>query len=407
VQRPVSVIIPVYDAFASARACLRSVIAHSPQGVRVLVIDDASPSGSFQAALPAEVLSDSRLTVRRNSQNQGFVRSCNAGIELAGSDDVVLLNSDTLVSAHWLEKLQAAAYSRPRIGTVTPLTNNGTICSFPRFGASNPLPTFCSLAQLSEIVEIVSRRAYAELPTCVGFCLYIKRELIERIGVFDAEAFGRGYGEENDFSCRAQAAGYVDILDDATFVYHKGEQSFGKEKEALIQANSEILRRRHPHYFDCVARFYTRDTLEPIRLRIMDALALSHLSCDHFFDKLNENASDWPSYLQCREDISMTKVISTAEEAKQYGELYAQCCASQTPRALDDLMEFLAAYGLAHAPGYPLAIRLCIKAVGKLVWWLDSLEVRGQVEKQAEKLLPKHLINFLKRAHQLYDYFFT
>jgi len=267
-----TVIIPVYNSFPEALACVESVFAHTPDGYRVLMVDDASPEGELADFLPDTVRRDPRLTLVRNPHNLGFVRTCNAAMQMAGNNDVVLLNSDTEVTAGWLERLRQAAYSRPQIGTVTPFTNNGEICSLPRPFSDNRLPPGYSLAEFATLVETVSQRAYPVLPTCIGFCVYIKRELIERIGGFDAESFGRGYGEENDFSCRAQAAGYVDVLDDATFVYHKGRMSFRGETAQLCAKNLAVLENKHPGYQQRIQEFVLADPLQAIHARVHDAM---------------------------------------------------------------------------------------------------------------------------------------
>jgi GT2 family glycosyltransferase len=186
--------------------------------------------------------------------------------------DVILLNSDTEVTPNWLDKLQMATYSRPEIGTATPLTNRGTICSVPEFLADNDLPPGYSLHEFAAMVESVSLRKYPKLPTCVGFCVYIKREVIDRIGVFDEESFGKGYGEENDFSCRLQAAGYVDILDDATFVYHHGSTSFQSQASTLAAEHLKILSRKHPKYLWQVDQFIASGSLRDIHHRIHRAM---------------------------------------------------------------------------------------------------------------------------------------
>ena len=123
-MRSCTIIIPVYNSFAETEACLRSVLRSSESPYRVLVIDDASPDGELREHLPADILGHPRLAVVRNQENLGFVKSCNRGMRSAAHDDVILLNSDTEVTAGWLGRLRQAAYSSPRIGTVTPLTNS-------------------------------------------------------------------------------------------------------------------------------------------------------------------------------------------------------------------------------------------------------------------------------------------
>ncbi len=270
----VSVIIPVYKAFPDAVECLKSVVQHSPWFTKIILVDDCSPEGEFKNHIPRLLRLRGNIKLVRNPKNLGFVGSCNLGMKLAGSDDVVLLNSDTIVTPRWLNKLQAAAYSRKNIGTVTPLTNNGTIASFPTFCQDNELPKDYSLNQFAELVESVSVRQYIELPTAVGFCMYIKRALLDVVGLFDEQAFGKGYGEENDLSLRGQAAGFVDVLDDATYVFHKGSLSFKEDKIELCKTNTETLVKRYPDYMERVATFCRNFPLLVVHARILDEMVI-------------------------------------------------------------------------------------------------------------------------------------
>ncbi len=271
---PVSVIIPVYNAFDATLECIQSVLEHSPDSdLRVFAIDDASSEGQLEEYLPDTVLADKRLHVLRNLENRGFTGTCNRGmLVLSGSDDVILLNSDTVVTPRWIEKLQAASLSQSNIATVTALTNNGIICSVPRFCEDNELPSGLSLQEFSDLVEHVSRRTYPALPTCVGFCAYIRREVIDSIGGLDERAFPKGYGEENDFSCRAQDAGFHDVVDDATFILHKGGLSFGDSQHELRRSHGKVLNERHPRYERRVAEFCRTNPLRDVHAAIWNGL---------------------------------------------------------------------------------------------------------------------------------------
>ena len=105
---------------------------------------------------------------------------------------------------------------------------------------------------------------YPDLPTGVGFCLYIRRALIDAIGIFDP-AFGKGYGEENDFCLRAAQAGFRNVLCDDAFVVHLGERSFAGRKAELGSRNMALLLERHPHYLDLVHAYIAADPLRPLR----------------------------------------------------------------------------------------------------------------------------------------------
>ena len=272
VLRSRTIVIPVFNAFPDALACLRSVLECTEEPYRILAIDDASSDGVLANYLPECIAGDPHVEIVRNPTNLGFVKSCNLGMRMSAPSDVVLLNSDVEVTPRWLSKLAQAAESNPWVGTVTPLTNNGEICSIPKFMNRNELPPNYTLHEFAALVERASARLYPELPTCVGFCVYINRRLLDKIGLFDEEQFGRGYGEENDLSCRAQAAGFHDVLDDSTFVLHKGGRSFAADAERLMADNLRVLEAKHPRYSPRIQQFVTGNPLREVHGRIHEAM---------------------------------------------------------------------------------------------------------------------------------------
>jgi len=260
----VAVVIPVYRGFEETRRCLQTVLEHrGPVPVEVIVVDDRSPDPLISRWLE-ELADGGRITLLRNETNRGFVASVNRGMEAAGRRDVVLLNSDTEVPANWLERLVGHAYSDARIGTVTPFSNNATICSWPALPGGD-LPVGFSLERIDAACHAANRGRQVDIPTAVGFCMFIRRDCLDAVGTFDEAAFGRGYGEENDFCCRAHALGWRHVLACDTFVYHVGETSFGKEAPERAAAWS-VLTRRHPGYPAAVARHIEADDAAPCRL---------------------------------------------------------------------------------------------------------------------------------------------
>jgi glycosyltransferase involved in cell wall biosynthesis len=186
--------------------------------------------------------------------------------------DVVLLNSDTIVTPRWLERLIDAAYSSGDVGTVTPLSNHATLCSVPKGFEENLLPAGFDVASFAALIEGASERSYPRIPTGVGVCLYIRRALLDDIGFFDAARFGLGYGEENDFCMRALARGWLHVADDATFIYHAGHRSFRGSRRALQRRALATLRRLHPRYMATIAELMKVDPLAAVRARIRSAL---------------------------------------------------------------------------------------------------------------------------------------
>jgi len=265
-----SVIVPVYNAVADVDACLASIVATTPAGSEVLVIDDASPDPAIRRSLGVWAARQRPgWRFLHNLENLGFVGTANRGL-LATSGDVVLLNSDTVVSPGWLEGLQRCLDAHPSTATATPWTNNGEIASLPAFCQVNPVPP--DLAAVAAAVRASGPPVYPELPTAVGFCMAISRRAVDRVGRFDEALFGRGYGEENDFSMRAAAAGLRNVLCDDVYVAHRGGRSFGPLGLEPDGSSMQRLLSRHPDYLAQVEAFIRDDPLAGRRAAVVAAL---------------------------------------------------------------------------------------------------------------------------------------
>jgi len=264
----VDVIVPVYKDHELTRRCLRSVLAAcNTTAFALIVIDDAGPEPELSAELQ-QLAERGLFELRRHAHNLGFVATVNEGMALHPERDVVLLNSDTEVYGNWLDRLRNAAYCRPRVASVTPLSNNATICSYPRFLHDTPYPLETGYEQLDALAARVNAGEVHEAPTGVGFCLYLRRDAPDALGTFDTKTFGRGDGEENDFCQRAIRAGWINLIAADTFVRHIGSASFQGEKGRLLNAAMRHLARRYPHYRDDVDSFIRRDPLAQARQRL-------------------------------------------------------------------------------------------------------------------------------------------
>jgi len=205
-------------------------------------------------------------------QNLGFVATVNRGMEMTGGD-VVLLNSDTEVTTGWLESLQRCLASDPAIATATPWTNNGEIASLPNFCEANPAPA--DREGVAAVIAASGTACYPDLPTAVGFCMAISRHALNQLGLFDTETFGVGYGEENDFSMRAQWAGLRNVLCDDVYVVHLGGRSFGPLGLRPDETSMQKLLALHPSYLELVQEFIAADPLAQRRHELLDALAVA------------------------------------------------------------------------------------------------------------------------------------
>lgn len=265
----VDIIVPVYKGLDDTQRCLESVLAAQCQtNWRLIIINDCSPEPALCEWLRTFAQRDTRILLLENTENLGFVGTVNRGMALSQINDVLLLNSDTEVANDWLDRLHRAAYSTSHVGSVTPFSNNATICSYPRFCKANNLPAGYDTTTLDALFAKHLSGQTVEIPTSVGFCMFIQRQCLDEVGLFDVANFGKGYGEENDFCVRAQKAGWTHLHALDTFVKHAGGVSFGESKSTLEQNAMQTLRRLHPSYEADVHAYLARDPASQARLCI-------------------------------------------------------------------------------------------------------------------------------------------
>lgn len=264
--KPVSIIIPVYKAAADLCKCIKSIYENTTFPFQIILIDDASNDEKINK-LCEDYSVKENFKVLKNEKNLGYIKSINLGVTTS-ENDVVLLNSDTIVTKGWLKKLYVCAYNDSKIMTVTPFSNAAGAFSVPGFCKNKNLPRDISLEDMSRIVEHASKHELVRVPTGNGFCMYIKRKAFEDIGLFDEVSFGKGYCEENDFCMRLIHAGFYNIIADDVFIFHRRNASFGRAKQNLLKKNMKIILKRYPEYPQLVRKgFYCR-ALKRTRLRI-------------------------------------------------------------------------------------------------------------------------------------------
>jgi FkbM family methyltransferase len=264
----VDVIVPVYRGQAETLRCIHRVLTSTNRTeFALIVLDDASPEPELSAAL-VELAGRGLFTYLRNDWNRGFVATVNRGMALHARRDVVLLNSDTEVFGDWLDRMLRVAELHSDVGTITPFSNSATICSYPLFPRDNEAQLEVSYAELDALAARVNEGAILDLPTGVGFCMYIRRACLDATGVFDEERFGKGYGEENDFCLRAQRLNWRNVMACDVFVRHTGGASFQGEKSTRIAQALRTLDSLYPSYQEDVKDFILADPVRVYRERL-------------------------------------------------------------------------------------------------------------------------------------------
>ncbi len=272
-----TVVIPVFNALPETLHCLSSVVSNRTFPYRVLIIDDYSDK---ETASTLEQVSEEHgfIHYRRNDRNIGFTCTVNRAINLIPDGDIILLNSDTIVTSGWAEKLTAAAYAQTSVATVTPLSNAAGAFSIPVNNLNNELRFGLSPEHYNRLLENITHRLRPQVPTGNGFCLYVTRQALGVLKGFDEGNFPRGYGEENDFSMRAKQAGFINIIDDSTFIFHTRSASFGPDRKRLVEEGTRRLKALHPSYKDEVREWLSNDPLDTLREKFSEALATRNFS---------------------------------------------------------------------------------------------------------------------------------
>ncbi len=229
------------------------------------MVNDKSPEPEVTRLLNALARRKLFLYIE-NIENMGFVISANKGMAVDSYSHKLLLNSDTIVYDGWLDRI--CAHAENRVGTVTPLSNNATIFSYPDPNTSNNYSLELSLRDLDLAASVAGKGSSVEVPTGVGFCMLIHRDCYREVGELDAETFARGYGEENDFCVRAAQMGWKNIAATDVFVRHTGEVSFALDAAAQQKSSYISLLKKHPRYEASVKRFVSRDPLRAVRQRL-------------------------------------------------------------------------------------------------------------------------------------------
>ena len=263
----VDIIVPVFRGERAVRRCLDALLASDAmQSANVILVDDASPEPAISTYL-RQLAEMPGVTLIAHETNQGFVDSVNEAAAVHPDRDFVILNADTEVASDWLQRLQSHALRDSTVATITPFSNNATIASYPKMIAENELPDGTDTATLHARFSLLNDTESVDIPTAVGFCMWVRRAAWQAAGGFDS-IFGRGYGEEVDLCCRLASDGWRHILATDVFVFHQGGVSFGAEAVERRRVAQEIVDQRFPDYAEAVQAWIREDPAMPYRLAV-------------------------------------------------------------------------------------------------------------------------------------------
>lgn len=202
----ISVVVINWNTKDTTLNCIHAVKRTIGQENELIIVDNGSSDGSLEAFQP---LVGGQTHLVALPHNLGFAGGANAGIQASRGEAICLLNSDTIPTGRWLERMDAVR-KRFGAGLVGPYTNRAK-------GPQRKRPIHRWIPHL----KLRTR----QLPMLPFFCVLIDRRVIDAIGLLD-ERFGLGTFEDDDYCRRAKAAGFSCYVAGRTWVWHEGHVTF-------------------------------------------------------------------------------------------------------------------------------------------------------------------------------------
>lgn len=236
-----SIVILSYNTMNYLQNCIASIRAHTKQGsYELIVVDNASHDGSVEW-----LRQQTDVLLLCNDENQGFSRGCNQGAAATQGEYILFLNSDTIVTPHWLENLEIAIGSSPCVGAVGPMADACPAAQRVEvaFSGYEDLLIFALRYNQSNVEQ------WEKHTVLTGFCFLIKRAVWQQVGGFD-ERFSPAYFEDDDLSLRILLAGYDLLVCKDTFIHHAEKVSMQNEERSKLLYQNQLVFQQKWHITD-------------------------------------------------------------------------------------------------------------------------------------------------------------
>lgn len=222
------IIIPIWNQLSFTKDCLEHIIRNTRYPYRLILIDNASEKDTEEYLRKFAADNPDKTVLIRNKENAGYIKAVNQGLRISDAPYVCMMNNDTVPAPGWLEHMVEFAEAHPDVGLINPQCGGHD-------GAS-----------VEAYAKTLERHKgeYMEMNQCQGFCMLVKRDLIDKIGSLD-ESFGVGGYDDTDYSIRAHKAGYRSVAIRDSYVYHRIHASFDKAGN-----REEVVRRNQKIYYD-------------------------------------------------------------------------------------------------------------------------------------------------------------
>lgn len=225
IETKVSIILPIYNALHLTKNCIEKLYKVPNDIEFELIVIDNHSTDETENYIKREQNIRHSLSYYRMETNLGFAGAVNFGILQAKGSVIVILNNDTLVTPYWLDHLLHPFKQNDMIGIISPVTNY--VGEGPQIDleASNITPS-----EIDDYANKIKNREWIFEPNrLVFFCVAIKREVIDTIGVLDI-GYEKGNYEDDDYCLRTILSGFRLAIAKNSFVYHFGSATFTENK---------------------------------------------------------------------------------------------------------------------------------------------------------------------------------
>lgn len=249
----VAIIMLTWNGLHYTRECLES-LRELTTGVeyQVIVVDNGSTDGTRDY-----LRSLGWVQLIENETNLGYVRGNNQGIAAAPKGwDVLLLNNDMrIIQPDWLQRMREVANSHPAYGMVgcRLLMSDGKLL---HAGTYMPTDSFWGWQIGGGEEDIGQYHRVREVDGIVGACMYLRRDVIDSVGVLDERFFS--YYEDTDYCLRVRQAGYrIVVAGDVSLIHHENVSTklnkvdfwgmYGTSQAIFLEKWEPFYRNRYRH----------------------------------------------------------------------------------------------------------------------------------------------------------------
>ena len=240
----VSIILLTYNQLEYTKECFNSIIDKTAYPNYEIIIVDNKSSDDTPIYLKEISSKHKHVKIILNSENYGFAKGNNIGIQACDGEYIILLNNDTVVTRGWLSGLIKHFKKDEKLGILGPVTNS--IGNEAKINVS-----YVDISGMEHFAyEYTTRHmgeTYTQIDVLAMFCLIISRSALNKIGHLE-ELYGIGMFEDDDYSYKAKSLGYEIKCAEDVFIHHYGNVSFKKLEDKtymdIFNKNKKIFEER-------------------------------------------------------------------------------------------------------------------------------------------------------------------